>query len=662
MPVRVSPLVSIALLLACAATAAAQPATSELKRMTLQDLMDVDVTTVSRIAEPAATAPAAIFVITQDDIRRSGATTLPEALRLAPGIQVARIDASRYAIGIRGFADRLARSMLVLIDGRAVYSPLFAGTYWEVQDTMLEDIDRIEVIRGPGGTLWGANAVNGIINIVTKQAAETQGTLIAGHLGNDLIGPFAARYGGAAGDHFHFRTYAKASDREAQYHADGNDFDAWRTVQGGFRGDWTFDALRSVTLQGDAYTTRLGEQYNVMTSSPPYSQIGTRDAPLSGGNVLARWTGIMPGGRFQLQSFLDHTDRDELPVAERRTTFDVDFQHERKLGPRHNVVWGLGYRVSSDHTTSVPPTAFNPASRRDSLYSLFAQDEVSLASSRVRLIAGSKFEHNDYSGFEWQPSARLVWMPRAQETVIASVTRAVRTPSRVETDYTTMSVVSPATPTFVRLLPDPAFMPEELVAYELGYRLRPIASLYVTVSGFHNQLNHMLSTDLLTPFVEQTPAPAHLILPVTFGNTLHGTSDGGELTADIRLTPWWRWTANYSYVHVSVSRDPGSADVSQEHHYETASPAHQVQVQTSLDLPRQLQLDWTIRHISALQAGPVPAYTTSNVRVAWRVRSDLELAVVGQDLTQAHHLEWPTGLAGNIEIARRAFLTATWRH
>jgi iron complex outermembrane receptor protein len=525
---------------------------------------------------------------------------------------------------------------------------------------MLEDIDRIEVIRGPGGTLWGANAVNGIINIVTRQAAETQGTLLTGAIGSDRIGPFSARYGGQHGDRFHFRTYLKASDNDAQYHADGQTFDAWRRVQGGFRGDWTIDPNRGVTLQGDAYTARLGEQYNLTSFTAPFSQVATRHAPLSGGNVLARWTGIMRGGRFQLQSFLDHTVRDELPVAERRTTFDVDFQHERKFRQGHNIVWGLGYRVSSDRTTAIAPSAFTPAARRDNLFSLFAQDDFSLVPSRVRLIVGSKIEHNDYSGVEWQPNVRLAWTPTPHDTVFASVARAVRTPSRVETDYTTATLVSPATPSFVRLLPNRAFRSEELVAYEVGYRLRPIQWLYLTLSGFHNQLDHMLSTDLLTTFVEPSPAPAHLIFPVTFGNTLHGTSNGGEITADVRLTSWWRWTANYSYLHISVSRDPDSADVSQERQYEGASPAHQVQIQSSVDLPRQLQFDWTIRHISALRAGPVPAYTTTDIRLAWRTRADLELAVIGQDLAHAQHLEWPGG-PSNILIARRALATVTWR-
>jgi iron complex outermembrane receptor protein len=654
-------LACLVLLAGLATEGAAQTPTLELKRMSLEELMALEVSTVTRAPEPSSLVPAAVFVITADDIRRSGATSLPEILRLAPGVQVARIDAARYAIGMRGFADRLARSMLVLMDGRAVYTPLFAGTYWEVQDTLLADIERIEVIRGPGGTLWGANAVNGIINIVTKRARDTQGAYVTAAAGSELRGPISVRYGGAAGDNFHYRAYAKAVDREAQFHRDGADWDAWHMTQGGFRGDWSLGRTRTLTLQGDVYAGELGQRVSLPSYSPPFNQTSTRDASLSGANALARWSGPIGTGEAQLQAYYDRTHRDERPVAETRDTVDVDFQHRSPVGTRQTLAWGLGYRVSSGRISSVAPTAFAPPDRTDSLYTGFLQDEVALVPDRLRLSFGTKIEHNPYSGFEVQPGARLVWSPNSANTLIWSVTRAMRTPSRVETDYSTTSLVSPAVPSFVRLQPNPDFSAEQLVAYEMGYRVRPFERLYVTASGFFNALDDILSTELLPAFAETTPPPERLILPVTFANGLHGNTHGIELAADVRPTAWWRWTANYSFLRVQMTRDPGSADVSQERRYEGLGPRHQLQLQSSLDVPGGVSVDWLLRYASALPAGPVPAYATSNVRVSWQATPQLEIAVSGRDLHDPQHLEWPGSAGANVQVQRSVQLAFTWR-
>lgn len=639
----------------------AQPSTQLLKRMSLEELMSIEVSTVSRSSEPTATLPAAVFVITHEDIRRSGATTLPEALRLAPGIQVARIDASRYAIGLRGFPDRLARSMLVLMDGRAVYSPLFAGTYWEVQDTLLEDVDRIEVIRGPGGTLWGANAVNGIINIITRSAADSQGPLVSGAIGSDVRGPVAARYGWRAGAGGHARVYVKAVDRESQATSDMLDFDSWQMVQTGFRGDWAQAGARRLTVQGDAYAVALGQQFNELTGTPPYSRRLERTAPLSGANVLARWSGpLSGGGRFQLQTYFDRTSRDERPVAEVRHTFDVDGQLQRRLWAHHDVVTGLGYRVTSGAITAVAPTVFSPPRRTDNLYSFFIQDDVTLIPDRLRLVGGTKVEHNAYSGLAVQPSVRVAWLLDSRNTVVSSVTRAQRIPSRVETDYTTASVSNPVLPSFVRLVPNPDFRPEILLAYEMGYRLRGGAASFFTVSGFYNDLDNILSTELLTPVVEDAPPPRRVVLPVIFANGLDGNSHGIEVTADLRPSSGWRVTTNYSFLRVRLSRQPGSGDLSQERRNEGLSPQHQVQIQSSIDLPRALSFDWFFRYSSELESGPVPAYATSNARIAWRGRKGIELALVGQNLHAPRHVEWASG-ASTIAVRRSAYVSVTWR-
>lgn len=659
MPQPVLPRLAVILaLMGVAAPAQAQTTADALKRMSLEDMMNIEVSTVSRAPQRMANIPAAVHVVTRDDIRRSGVVTLPEALRLAPGVQVARIDGARYAIGIRGFADRLARSMLVMIDGRAVYSSLFAGTYWEVQDVLLEDVERIEVIRGPGGTLWGANAVNGIINIVTVHSRDTQGTVVRGAVGGELRGLGSARFGGAASDTFTYRVYGKTTGHHPQLHDDGADYDEFRSLQAGARTDWT-SGSQSLTVQGDVYSVRLGQRTAVLTDSFPFSRTDTRRAPLSGGNVLARWIAASGlDGSVQLQAYYDRTSRDERPVAETRDTIDVDFQQTGTVATRHALVWGVGYRRSSGRIRAVAPTAFTPQTRSDNLFSAFVQDDVSLIGNRLRAVAGVKVEHNDYSGMEVQPSARLIWHASAKDTLVGSVTRAVRTPSRVETDYTTMSVANPAVPAFVRLLPNPDFRAEELIAYELGYRTQAAPNAYVTFSGFFNHLDHMLSTDLLATVVETSPTP-RLILPVTFRNGIEGQSHGFEVTGDVRPLSWWRWTGHYSYARVQVSKKPGSADVSQERRYENLVPRHQAYLHASVDLPGAVEIDWAVRYVSRLRLGPVPAYATSDVRLAWLPTPQFELAIVAQNLHERAHLEW----AGppDIEVQRSAYVSLTWR-
>jgi iron complex outermembrane receptor protein len=653
------PGIALALALSVTAPAAAQTTADALKRLTLEEMMNLEVSTVSRAPQRVADIPAAVHVITRDDIRRAGVVTLPEALRLAPGVQVARIDGARYAIGIRGFADRLARSMLVMIDGRAVYSSLFAGTYWEVQDMMLEDVERIEVIRGPGGTLWGANAVNGIINIVTRHSRDTQGAAVRGAVGGQLRGMGAARFGGATGEAFSYRVYGKSLGLAAQLHDDGADFDEFKSLQFGARTDWV-SGSHAWTVQGDVYRARLGQRTAELIDTFPFSRTGARQAPLSGGNVLARWSGTTrPGGSFQLQGYYDRANRDERPVAETRDTVDLDFQQTQPMAGRHTLIWGLGYRRSTGRIRAVAPSAFTPDTRSDNLFSAFIEDDVSLVANKLRVVAGVKVEHNDYSGAELQPSARLIWHLSPRDTLVTSVTRAVRTPSRVETDYTTASVASPAVPSFVRLLPNPDFRAEELIAYEVGYRTQATRNAYLTFSGFFNQLDHMVSTELLQSFVETTPAPPRLILPVMFRNGIEGQSHGVEVTGDVRPTSWWRWTGHYSYARVQVSKKPGSADVTQERRYENLVPRHQAHLHSSVDLPGAVEFDWTLRYVSRLPFGAVPAYTTSDVRLAWLATPQLELSVVGRNLHQSAHLEW----AGppNIKIQRSAYLSVVWR-
>lgn len=643
-----------------AVPAFAQPG-PEVERMSLEELMGVEVATVSRMPTTRAESPAAVHVITQEDIRRSGVTTLAEALRLAPGVHVARIDATKWAIGIRGFTDRLARSILVLIDGRAVYSPLFAGTYWEVQDYVLEDIDRIEVIRGPGGPLWGANAMNGIINIITKRASETQGTLVHAGVGSLDHGLGSLRYGGRRG-HLHYRAYAKLRVRGPAFHPDGRDFDTTRFGQAGFRADYEPEGGNAVTVQGDVYAGRIGERDVITDLSPPANRNVDDKTAVSGGNVLVRWDRALGArSRWRLQAYYDTTGRDEPSFQERRHTGDVDFHVLTRLS-RQRVAWGFGYRASAGFTSSVPTLRFEPEDRTDHIFTGFVEDEISLSPDRLRLTLGAKLERNNYSGFELQPSARLSWAVSSRQHAIVSVARAVRTPSRVERDLRLYSLLNPAIPLFVRLDPNGDFEPESQVAYEAGYRVRAAPNLFVTASAFYNMLDDILSTEPRPTEVESTPPPPRAVLPLRFANGLHGNSHGLELTADFRPAAWWRWTGSYSLLRMQLTRDPGSIDVSQEMRGEGLSPRHQVQLQSSLDLPHSIHFDWLFRYVSELPAPPrVPAYATSDVRVAWLAHPHVELALVGQGLHEPHHLEFEGGTAGSVEIPRRALAEVTWQ-
>jgi iron complex outermembrane recepter protein len=633
----------------------------DLRTLSLEDLLKVEVTTVSKVPTTRSMVPAAVHVITQDDIRRSGAKSIPEILRLVPGVQVARIDSNKWAIGIRGFTDRLARSMLVMIDGRSVYSPLFAGTYWEIQDTLLEDIDRIEVIRGPGGTLWGSNAVNGIVNIITRNARNTQGSMLKLGGGTEEQGFGSVRYGGKVGQNFFYRGYGKFFNRDAAFHPDKRNYDDWRVSRAGFRTDWTSNSNRTLTFEGDFYGGIAGQLTTLTTYQAPFTQRVENDSGLAGGNILGRWEGPLgKGSDFKLQMYYDLANRRELTFRETRNTFDVDFQHNFSPSEAQQIVWGLGHRTSSGKTKSIPTLRFLPPNRTDNLFSWFAQDEIKLASDRLHLTLGSKFEHNSYSGFEVQPSARLVWAFSPEHTLVFSVARAVRTPSRVEHDLELNNqFTAPQLPiaAFLRFVPNKEFEPEKLIAYEAGYRVRPASRLFVTLSTFVNQHNDDVSTELGTPFVEAQPAPTHVVVPVHWGNGLHGNSHGLELTSDLRFTEWWRWTASYSLLRIQLTPDATGTDLSQQRSGEGNSPRHQVGFQSSMDLPAKLELDWMFRYVSELPNVRVPDYATSDVRLAWRPTAAVELSVLGKNLHDPQHPEF----SGGAEIRRSVLGQVTLR-
>jgi iron complex outermembrane receptor protein len=614
----------------------APPPPATYKKLSLEELMDVEVTSVSRHSERLAEAPSAIQVVTQDEIRRSGATSLPEALRLASNLEVAQADARTWSISARGFGNTLADKMLVMIDGRTVYTPLYAGVFWDAQDVFLPDLDRIEVISGPGATLWGSNAVNGVISITSKNSRDTQGLYVEGGGGSELRAIEGVRYGGELRPDLHYRVYEKYSFHDDSVLPDGSDAtNRWQLGQAGFRTDWDASAVDLLTLQGDLYEGRI-------------AQPGTDDVAINGDNVIGRWSHrIADDSDLKVQLYYDRTYRN-IPdsITEHLHTYDGDFQYRLPFGPRNDVVWGLGYRVIRDDIANPPTLAILPAQVTRQWFSGFAQDEIAVAKDLLSLTLGSKFEHNEYTGFEVEPSARLAWKVDARQTAWGAVSRAVRTPSRIDTEF-----YAPRDPPFTLLQGDPDFRSEKLVAYELGYRVQPEQSLSLSLSTFYDDYRDVRSVELVNP-----PAP----FPFTLGNGLEGESYGAELAAECQVMEGWRLRGGYTEMRVHLRAKPGSTDSSQGG-TESHDPEHQFSLRSSHDLPGHWECDAAFRYVSAIINQAVPPYAELDLRLAWLPTPDLELSIVGQNLLHEHHAEFgPT--TTRQEVERGVYGKVVWRH
>ncbi|MFL5403965.1 MAG: TonB-dependent receptor plug domain-containing protein [Gemmatimonadales bacterium] len=588
---------------------------ADLKTLSVEELMNVVVTSVSRRAEPLSHAASAIQVVTQEDIRRSGATSLPEALRLASNLQVAQVDSREWAISARGFNGTIANKLLVLIDGRTVYTPLFSGVFWDVQDVLLADIDRIEVISGPGATLWGANAVNGVINVITKKPQDTPGLLVSGGAGGALGGFGNARYAGTAGKGLSYRFYGKGFDRDASVLPTGPDAaDDWQMGQGGFRVEWENSPVNHFSIQGDAY----GGQMTMPAGS---------DAFLNGGNVMGRWSRTLsPTSDIRLRVYFDRTYRDNPSVfTEGLNTYDVELQHRILLGRRHNVVWGLSYRLLDDHVRSSGSLAFLPADIARSWFGGFLQDEITLVPERLTGTLGAKVEHNEYTGFEIQPSGRVNWRMSRSGTLWTAVSRALRAPSRIDRD-----LFVPGQPPYF-LTGGPDFRSEEVMAYELGYRLQHRA-LMMSLATFYNRYEGLRS-------VEQANPPA--AFPLVIGNGVDGESYGAELTAEYQVADAWRIRAGYTEMRVNLWAKPTSTDPSAGSN-ESHSPNRQFSLNSSVDLPLDLRVDGGLRYVSEIANQQLPGYTELDARLTWIATDQLDLSLVGQNLLHRRHAEFGT--------------------
>jgi iron complex outermembrane receptor protein len=638
---------ALLVLLCCPSGAAAQaPSQVDLTEMSLEELMGIEVTSVSKRAEPISTAAAAVFVITQEDLRRSGATSIPEALRMVPGIEVARIDASKWAISARGFNGRFANKLLVLVDGRSVYTPLFSGVFWDVQDTLIEDVDRIEVIRGPGATLWGANAVNGVINILTKSAHETRGGLLAAGGGSEERWFGGLRYGGALGKSTSYRVYGKSFERgSGESLTGGAGADDWSMKRAGFRLDSTLAGGSGLTVEGDLYDGEAGETLTLRSLRAPVPRTVGSEEQVSGGHLLSRWQrALSDTSELKVQLYYDRTERVAALIDEDRDTWDVELQHGFAPGARHRLVWGLGYRRTSDDLLGLEILSFSPARRTDDLASAFLQDELTLRPDRLWVTLGSKVEHNDYTGFEVQPNVRAVWSPRQHHTLWAAVSRAVRTPSRAEDDLRIdLQVIGPgqafpgAPPGVVSSFGDRDYRSEELLAWELGYRVGFAPGLLFDLAAFYNDYDDLRATRTGPAFLELAPFP-HLVIPFIVTNGLEGETHGAELAVDWRASKRWRWSAAYSFLETQLRVLPG-ADASGLT-AEGQSPRHQVFLRSSVDLAQGVEMDVSLRHVSELESPGVGDYTTFDLRLGWRPRPGLEVSLVGQNLLEGTHVEF----------------------
>jgi iron complex outermembrane receptor protein len=635
--------------------------------MSIEELMNESVTSVSKKESKLAESAAAIFVINQEDIRRSGLTSIPELLRMVPGINVARIDANKWAISARGFNDRWSGKMQVLIDGRSVYTPFFSGVYWDVQDLILEDIDRIEVIRGPGATLWGSNAVNGVINIITKQAKDTQGSLVSGVSGGEDRGIGSIRYGGKLGHAGHYRAYAKYFNRDNLIEATGRTGDdGWNQLRGGFRTDWQLSGNNSLTVQGDMYTGESSTRRRSLVSlSPTRFSNYTDESPVSGGNVLARWShAFSPRSDIAVQSYFDLTKRDSAVLSENRRVIDFDFQHHLALGQRHDVVWGMGLRDSDDRTVSSLGVSFNPANYEQSLFNVFAQDQITLVPDRLQLTLGTKLEANSFTGTEVQPNGRLLWTPNDHHSVWAAVSHAVRLPSRADTGLRVNLAAFPGkggSLNLLSLLGNPDFRSEELMAHELGYRIQPGKRAFVDVATFYNRYNSLSTVEPAIPYFENSPLPPHLVIPLRFDNKMRGKTYGTEVAANFNVTSRWKLGSSYSWLKMQLHPDSSSMDSSAKN-AEGDSPSHQWVLRSQLNLPRNLEFDTTWYLVSKLANQNVPGYNRVDARLGWRVSEGLDFSLGIQNGLDPRHAEFGSG-EGTIssQAKRTAYGRFTWR-
>jgi len=647
----------------------------DLASESLEDLMNMEVTSVSKKEEKLSRTAAAVFVITQEDIRRSGATTIPDLLRMVPGMDVGEINGSTWAVSARGFNSQFSNKLMVMIDGRSVYTPYFAGVYWDTATLPLEDIERIEVIRGPGGTVWGANAVNGVINIITKKASETRGITVEAGGGNQEQGSGYVQYGKRLDNKTDATFYTKYFNRRDMPGLDGGDGgDGWHLMESGFRSDSQLTAKDSLTMEGNLYAGREGELGFVLpdVTSPQYVAVPEVIA-LDGGFFQAAWDHkYSERADSELEVSFTRSDREDPQEPETRDTLEAEYKVHAAWGKRQDVVTGVGYEVSADDIGGSLTVSFNPPSRTLQWVNAFVQDEVAVVNDRLYVTLGTKFGHNDYTGFEFMPSARVAWTPAKNETVWAAVSRALRTPSRNDTNLVVNdgSTTAPdGTLVLTRFLGNPDFQNERLIAYEAGYRQAFGDRFTVDIATYYNDYDSLQTTEPSASFFENSPAPPHEVQTLTYENLMYGETHGVEAAINWKATKRWTLSPGYALEELHMHTQASSEDAVTRGFVENGAPRHSAQLRSHVDLGKGVEWNAAVYFVDRLSDQGlmtdqvIPAYTRLDTGLAWRFGEHFSASIVGQNLLKDHHLEFEDtfGSMQSGEIKRTGYIQLRWQ-
>ena len=650
---------------------------NEFLDMDISQLMNITITSLAKKEQPLSDAAAAVFVITQEDIRRSGVTTIPDALAMAPGLQVAKISASKWSVSSRGFAGYTSNKLLVLIDGRSVYSPAYSGTFWDMQNTLLEDIDRIEVIRGPGGTLWGSNAVNGVINIITKKSSDTLGGLVRVGGGDQENMQGGARYGAKLNDSTYGRAYLTYNDRDSNSiayvggdpsHSGIDANDDWQSFQGGFRLDGQLQARSEWTVQGDLYQNREDQVlFPYWIETPPYLTENLSDIDANGANILGRYRKEFSGNSaLTVQAYYDYNDREEAYYRQTFKTVDIDMQYETKIGARNSLTVGGGYRQVKGEFDGSFQIDLSNEDTTDDLYNAFVQDEINLIADKLWLTLGAKWEHNDYTDSEWQPSGRLLWKPVANHSLWTSVARAVRTPSILEHNGRILATSYPPPLGFgpVYFKGNKDFESEDVIAYEAGYRWQASTELSFDLAVFYNDYEKLYGLD-------QVLSPSGL--SYTFVNSEEGESRGFEFAADWKPASWLSMVFTYSYLDMEVTtKDLVTGQRTSDGFVVGFSPKHQASVRSSIDFAKNWQTNLWLRYTDEISARnsvsllsesiSLEDYFIFDANLVWKPTKNVEIMLAVQNMFNDGQLQYVSEIiTPATEIERSVYAKLTYR-
>ncbi len=651
------PALAPALCLLTMFSANAAPQVKDEPDLSIDQLMNIEVTSASKKEQRLSDTAASVFVITREMIRRSGLTSVPEVLRLAPGVEVARVDGSKWAIGIRGFSGVLSNKLLVLKDGRSVYNDTYSGVYWATQDMPLEEIERIEVVRGPGAAIWGANAVNGVINIITRSPRDSQGATVTAGAGGDMAGYGSASYSGEIGTNGYFRSYAGYRVHDALEGPPGSDEGNWIHRTGGFRMEFDVSDSDSLTFEGQGYTGNENDAINYL-SPFRYAPGPLQTEPLSysGGNILGEWKHkISDRSSITVRAYFDHYAESEADVDKALNVTDLEMVQHFAFSPRHELVWGLGYRGSDHDSAAGLPIYFAPTFTN--LFSGFVQDEYALIPDKLHVIAGTQMEHNSFTGFEIQPSLRLLWQPASRYSTWAAVSRAVRTPSVLERkstdtflDYDLGSVFP------VIALGTPDLRSETLLGYELGQRVQMQRRVSLDVSAFYNFYKHYV---VESPTQISMDPNGYVVLSNVYANLGSVRTYGGEVSVEFSATTSWNLRCGYSWLRIipwDYSQRLSSSEVAGP-----TDPEHQAQLHSNLDLTRTIQLDTALYYTGSIPEFALPAHWKADLRLGWRPSRHIEFSLAGQDLLSPAHAEYVSDVFGRtMQVTRGITGNVRW--